>query len=82
MNKTVKSINSPIDISTKQRDTCMNELKDGIGDEIYKECSDSIKRVRESRHTKILDRQINKLSRLCQQTRDGHSKQQRWPHKA
>ena len=57
MNKRVRSINSTIDICRKQRDIGMNELKDGIDHETYKECKDFIKRVRESGHIKILDRQ-------------------------
>ena len=51
----------------------MNELKEGLDDEFYKECSDFIKRVRESKYTKILDRQKNKFNRSCQHNKDGHS---------
>ena len=65
MNKRVRSFNSTTDSCTKQRDACRNDLKDDIDNELYKECSDFIKRVRESRHTKILDRQKNKFNRLC-----------------
>ena len=52
----------------------MNELKDGIANEIDKEYNDFIKRVKESRHAKTLDRQRSKFNRLCQQPKDGHSK--------
>ena len=47
----------------------MNELKDGLDNKFYRECSDFIKRVREFRHAKILDREQNKFYRLCQQNK-------------
>ena len=62
-----------MDICTHQRDTCINDLKEGIYEEIYKECTDFEKRVRKSKHAKNLERQRNTFERLCQQTRDSHS---------
>ena len=51
----------------------MYDLKEVINEKIYKECTDFIKRVRESTHTKILERQRNKFDRLSQPTRDQSS---------
>ena len=61
-NEHVRSINNTIDICINLRDTCIKELKDHINSEIYKECYEFIKRVRECRHKTILARHLSKFN--------------------
>ena len=44
------------------RDTCIKELRDHINIEIYEECSEFIKKVRECRHKTILTRNLSKFN--------------------
>ena len=72
-NECVKSINNTIDACTFLRDTCMNEFKDHINNNLFEECSEFINWVREGRHQTTLKRHLSKFNWLYQQTRDGHS---------
>ena len=80
MNKWLKSINSTNDFCSTPRETCMNEFKDRLDVQLYKECGEFIKRVKESIHEKILDRQKSKFNRLCQQNKGGPSNNNRSGH--
>ena len=48
------------------RDTCINHLEERLDRNSIEECKNFIKIKREARHQKTLDRQKNKLERLCQ----------------
>ena len=54
------------------------ELKGTVSIEIYKECEEYVENAKETRHNKVLQRQISKFKRLSEKNSDkkgGHSKQ-------
>ena len=56
INEGLQSINSTIEIFTHMTDTCMNDVEKVLSKHMYNECNDFIHRVRQSSHTKILER--------------------------
>ena len=48
-----------------QKDTCMNKLKQQIGEDLMEECSNFIKERREARHLKTMAWQKRKVDGLC-----------------
>ena len=62
----VKSINSFLDNNNKQLDRCRSQIASIVTTKTMEECQNLINRVREFRHLKIRDRQINKFNRLVE----------------
>ena len=81
LNERIRSINNTIYMFNLQRDTCITNLASKIKEEDLKNCEDFIEARREARHYKTMERQKNKLERLCQRNsrnsteRGGHSNQ-------
>ena len=79
MDERVRQTNNIIDICSSLINTCMNELKVKIRQELFDKCQEFIDKIREWRHKTVLERHLKKYERLCKKTRDGHSNQhQRW----
>ena len=64
INERVKNINNTINMLNIQRDTCMNTLKQNIGEDLMEECSNFINERREARHWKTMAQQKRKLESL------------------
>ena len=75
MDERVRQINNTIDICNHLIYTCMNELKDKIGQELFDKCQVFIDKIGEWRHKTVLERHLMKYKRLCQKTKGGHSNQ-------
>ena len=73
MDERVRQTNNTIDICSNLINTCMNELKVKIRQELFEKCQEFIDRIRERRHKTVLERHLKKYERLCQKTRGGHS---------
>ena len=59
-----------------KRDTCINKLKNIVRDQILiQECEKLMKKIIESRHLRVLERQKSKYEVLHQQKLGGHSNQ-------
>ena len=56
------------------RDSCMEDLKELINDELYEKYHEFIKKIREHRHKTIQEREIRKFNQLFQQNKGGCSK--------
>ena len=83
LNERIRSINNTLSMLKEQRDTCIFQLEERLDRESMEECRNFIKIKRESRHYKTLERQRNKLERLCQRNRsakNGHSNIQHGNH--
>ena len=61
-NERIRCINNILHISGIKRDTCYNRLKSMLDQDTIQECWSSINRVRESRHSKVIDRQKENLT--------------------
>ena len=57
----------------EQRDICIFQLEEKLDRDSMEECRNFIKIKRESRHYKTLERQRNKLERLCHKKRNAKS---------
>ena len=70
LNECIRSINNTIELLMLKRDTCIQELKDTIQDKevddhkTFEEYGSFIKRVRECRHNKVMQRQKLKYEAL------------------
>ena len=76
LNERIRSINNTLNMLEQRRDTCIFQLEEKLDRESMEECQEFIKIKREARHLSTLDRQRNKLERLCQKNRiakSGHS---------
>ena len=83
LNERIRSINNTLNMLREQRDTCKHQLEERLDREGMEECEDFIKIKREARHLKTLNRQRNKLERLCHKnrnTKNGHSNIQNGDH--
>ena len=83
LNERIRSINNTLSMLEKRRDTCIFQLEEKLDRESMEECRKFIKIKREARHRNTLDRQRNKLERLCQKNRNaksGHSNIQHGDH--
>ena len=83
LNERIRSINNTLNMLKEQRDTCINHLEERLDRDSMEECKSFIKIKREARHQKTLDRQKNKLERLCHKNRNaksGHSNIQHGDH--
>ena len=65
LNERVGTINNTINMLNMQKDTCISELKEKIGEDLMKECELFIKNRREARHFKTMSRQKRNLEALC-----------------
>ena len=72
LNEHIRSINNTLELLMVKRDTCIKEFKDTIqdneaaGQKTFEECGSFIKRVRECRHNKVMQRQKLKYEALQQ----------------
>ena len=73
LNERIRSINNTLNMLEKRRDTCIFQLEEKLDRESMEECRQFIKIKREARHFNTLDRQRNKLERLCHKNRDAKS---------
>ena len=73
LNECIRSINNQLELFMLNRDTCKNQLQGRIDNETMKECENLIKRVIETRHNMVLERQKSKFESLQQQKLGGHS---------
>ena len=83
LNERIRLINNTLNMLEKRRDTCIFQLEEKLNRESMEECRQFIKIKREARHHNTLDRQRNKLERLCHKNRDaksGHSNFQHGNH--
>ena len=83
LNEKIRSINNTLNMLKEQRYTCKHHLDSRLDREIGVECEEFIKIKREARHLKTLNRQRNKLERLCHKNRNtesGHSNIQNGNH--
>ena len=69
LNERIRSINNTLNMLKQRRDTCIFQLEEKLDRESMEECWKFIKIKREARHLNTLDRQRNKLERLCQKNR-------------
>ena len=75
LNECVRSINSQLGMFMFKRDTCIKKLKEVIREQnLIQECEELMKKVVESRHVRVLERQKSKFyiskSLMAAQTRD------------
>ena len=78
LNERVRNINSTIENLEHVKYMYECELKVTVSKEIYKECKKYMEYARETRHNKVLQRQVSKFERLIQKNnvkRSDHSKQ-------
>ena len=64
LNERIRWINNTINMLSLQRDTCINNLKERIGEETMEEFNMFIKTRKEARHFKTMNRQKRKIERL------------------
>ena len=69
----IRSINHQLEMFMLKRDTCTIKLKELLDSKTMQECEDLMKRVIESRHNLVLERQKAKYEALQQQKIGGHS---------
>ena len=62
-------VNNTITMLKIQTDICIEHLENTLDRESMEECTQFIKKKRESRHFKTLERQKSKFERLCQKNR-------------
>ena len=60
MDERVRLINNTIDVCRNLIDACIGELKNLINQELFEECQEFIKKIRECGHKTILERQLKK----------------------
>ena len=80
LNERIRSINNTLNMLEKRRDTCIFQLEEKLNRESMEECRQFIKIKREARHHNTLDRQRNKLERLCHKNRDAKSGRSNFQH--
>ena len=73
LNECIRSINHQLELFMFNRDTCMTKLQELLDKETMQECEDLMKRVIESRHKLVLERQKSKYETLQQRKIGGHS---------
>ena len=76
LNEGIQPINNTLNMLRMQRDTCKHQLEEMLDRESMEECEEFIKIKREARNLKTLNRQRNKIERLCHKNKDaksGHS---------
>ena len=67
LNERVTSINNQLEMFMFKRDTCIKKLKEVIRDQnLIQECEELMKKVVESRHIRVLERQKSKYEVLHQ----------------
>ena len=71
LNECIRSINHQLELFMLNRDTCMTKLQELLDKKTMQECEDLMKRVIESRHKLVLERQKSKYEAL-QQQKIGH----------
>ena len=72
MNERVRNINNTIIMLNCQADTCINQLKSILNQDVMEKCHEFINNTRETRHQKTMMRQIKKFEKLLTKT-GGHS---------
>ena len=76
LNECIRTINNQFEMLMLKRDTCINKLKNKIGDHYpIEECEKLMEKIVESRHLRVLERQKSKYKVLHQQKIDGRSNQ-------
>ena len=78
LNERIRNINNIIENLEHVKYIYENELKGTVSKEIYQECEDYIEYGKETRHNKVLQRQVSKFERLIQKNsaeKSGCSKQ-------
>ena len=78
LNERIRNINNTIENLEHVKYMYENELNGTVSKGIYKECEDYIEYAKETRHNKVLQRQVSKFERLIQKIsaeKSGHSKQ-------
>ena len=76
LNERIRSINNTINMLSHQRDTCITGLEKRIREETMEECQVFINIRKEARHFRTIDRQKQKIDRLCPKNsfnKGGHS---------
>ena len=68
MNERVRSINNTIIMLNHQADTCINNLKSILNQDVMEKCLEFINNTRERRHQKTMVRQIKKFEKLLMKT--------------
>ena len=76
LNEHIRTINNQLEMFMIKRDTCINKLKNIVRDQnLIHECEKLMKKVIESRHLRVLERQKSKYEVLHQQKLGGCSNQ-------
>ena len=78
LNERIRNINNTIENLEHVKYMYENELKGTVSKEIYQECGVYIENAKETRHNKVLQRQVSKFERLIQKNsakKSGCSKQ-------
>ena len=78
LNDRIRNINNTIENLEHAKYMYECELKGTVSIEIYKECEKYIENAKETRHNKVLQRQVSKCERLSEKNsakKSGHSKQ-------
>ena len=65
LNERIRSINNTINMLNHQRDTCKTDLEKRIREETMEECKEFINIRKEARHFMTMERQKQKIDRLC-----------------
>ena len=74
LNECIRTINNQLEMFMIRKDTCMNRFKSIVQDhKLIEECDNLMKKIIESRHLRVLDRQKAKYEVLQQQKLGGHS---------
>ena len=68
MNERVRNINNTINMLNHQADTCINQLKSILNQDVMEKCHEFINKTRERRHQKTMVRQIKKFEKLLTKT--------------
>ena len=74
LNECIRTINNQLEMFMIRKDTCINRFKSIVQDhKLLEECENLMKKIIESRHLRVLDRQKAKYEVLQQQKLGGHS---------
>ena len=74
LNECIRTINNQLEMFMIRKDTCTNRFKSIVQDHtLIEECENLMKKIIESRHLRVLDRQKAKYEVLQQQKMGGHS---------
>ena len=74
LNERIRTINSQLEMFMFKKDTCINKFKSIVQDHtLIEECENLMKKIIESRHLRVLDRQKAKYESLQQQKIGGCS---------